>query len=128
MYHDYLTYNGDSHQYAKLYEAYKAKRDKFDEEHKEEVPGVPGVRVLSGADIANMPFPPSQVEVISDGYLLHVYGLYNSYPIEKIRSQRDLLAWLRCISEKRWFNGKLCLDFIEAVADQNKWNIPNYFD
>lgn len=125
MEHRYLKYNGDERQYAKLFEEYERRIDKFIKDHPELKNSMGGI---GAATLAKMPFPPSKVEVIPDGYLLHVYSKYNVYPIDKITTKQDLLAWLRCISEKTWFDGELCEDFINAVADTNGWKLPFYYD
>ena len=128
---DYLTHNGDHKQYAKLYAEYEKQLAAWKEKYKKELAeNDEGDRfpTMNALMLGDMPFPPSRVEITPDGYKLHVYGLYNTYPIEKITTKAPLRAWLRCLSGKRWFDGRLCEDFINAVADTNKWELPFIYD
>lgn len=127
MKREYLTHNGDRKQYAKLMEIYKHKLENWKEKYMAELAENADSRLDVGM-LFEKPIPPSQVEVTPDGYELHVYGLYNTYPIDKVATKKELLGWLRCISGKKWFNGRLCEDFINAVADQNKWELPFLYD
>lgn len=117
----FLVWNGDPHQYAKLYEAYGRDRVKFDKKHPQKGPFC----VMSLSELCDKPFPPSRVEVREEYYALHVYGLYNTYDIEKsrVRSISHLLAWIRHLSEKTWCDNRLIRDFAEAVYCSHGWKM-----
>ena len=49
----------------------------------------------------------------------------SDYPIEleRIRNERDLLAWVLHLSEKRWMNAERLHDFILIAAQVKNLNV-----
>lgn len=121
MVRHYLIFNGDPSQYQKKLKAYQDAFNDWRNKHGKKI-------ALKLSELP--PCEPSKVERIQNGYALHVYpNPMNCYYIdERVSTMAELVAWIRCLSEKTWFDGSLCYDFIQAVAESNRWILPNYFD